>query len=209
MADDALISVITVDSNVATIPRAVARLLVEPTAEWCSAENRCSRPSSDSRRAFYDTPISMCSSLEACGGTNVPETYLNFVYLDYRARNASFKRILRNIEGRRNVVRILADEGADDAHGTYRLKTSRCTTRGIAEALATIINAFRSTGRLLHPDDISDIVCGLRVAIPRRLTYNMIYDVCALMNRRNACQPILDDCAYGCETSNNSDDNGI
>lgn len=194
------INTITVDSNVAIIPRLVARLLVEPAQEWCSEPNECRRsPASENNcRAYYDTPISMCASFEACG-VGVPDRFLNFVYLDYREQNASLKRILRNIENRRSIVRIVADEGASHAHGTYRIKTSRCTLRCVAEAIATIINSFRGIGHLLHPDDIGDIACGTKIVTPKRLCYNMTYDIETLLARRNAHRPIVNDCA-DCES---------
>lgn len=124
----------------------------------------------------------------------VPENYISFVYIDYHLKNASFYRILKNIENRNNVIRIVADENAECAHGTYRLRVSSCTQNGIAEAISTIVNTFRATGKLMHPDDISDTICGRKVVTPKRLSYNMSYDICALMSRRNANRPIINDC---------------
>lgn len=196
---------ITIDSNIASIPRMVANLLIEPSMEWCSSENTC-RNIDTTVRAYYDTPICMCA-VGACGEITVPESFLNFVYLDFRLPNASLKRLRENLKSRKHVILIVAATSADDRveneekeRPMYRIRTTHCSLRGVAEAIATIINAFRSVGRLVHPDDIGDIVCGVKSTLsspppPRQLTYNMMYDICALMRRRNNLQSVENDCA--------------
>nr|WOJ45327.1 GrBNV_gp81-like protein [Apis mellifera nudivirus] len=188
---------ITIDSNIASIPRMVANLLIEPSMEWCSSENKC-RNIDTTVRAYYDTPISMCTA-GACSEITIPDSFLNFVYMDFRLPNASLKRLRENLKSRQNVILIVAHEGAESERGMYHIRTTHCTLYSVAEAIATIINAFRSVGRLVHPDDIGDIVCGLKSTLsppppPRQLGYNMMYDICALMRRRNNLQSIENDC---------------
>lgn len=179
-------TLITIDSNISTIPKLVSKHLgLDKASEWCNSNGNCERKFSTN--IYYDTPISMGDTKKK----PIPDESHNFVYLDYGEPNDSLGRISKNICRLKNVILI---SNADVVSvGYYNLHAKNCSDWLIADVISTIITTFIHDKRLLHPDDIERLVCNKPSKnIP--ITSGMELDIRELMEARNKSRPSIHDC---------------
>lgn len=155
---------ITVDSNVACVPGKTVRLLPRHVAAsaWCSEPCVCADIDAGATardRVFYDTPIAMCSDMDSVVSATADQT-VSFVYIDASVKNRSYSRILRNLPRCQTTVVVLANADLDSApKGTYTvvLEKNHCGTGMVARLLALMVNAYRYSKVVLHPDTLLDV----------------------------------------------------
>lgn len=154
---------ITVDSNVACVPGKTVRLLPRHVAAsaWCSEPCVCADidvGATARDRVFYDTPIAMCS--DTVNMSAVADQTVSFVYIDASVQNRSYSRILSNLPRCQTTVVLLANanlESAPKATYTVVLEKNQCGTGMVARLLALMVNAYRYSKVVLHPDTLLDV----------------------------------------------------
>lgn len=154
---------ITVDSNVACVPGKAVRLLPHHVAAsaWCSEPCVCADVDVGATardRVFYDTPIAMCTDTDNMSA--VADHTVSFVYIDASVQNRSYSRILKNLPRCKTTVVVLANADSDTApRGTYTvvLDKNHCGTGMVAKFLALMVNAYRYSKVILHPDTLLDV----------------------------------------------------
>lgn len=154
---------------------------------------------------YYDTPLAVYTDRRDVSRLMDGRTYVHFVYLDFAKRNVSLERLLANLRGRENVILLLNEDPGNEyqkALGssilpyppTYMLRTGNVTAALVSEVIASVLNAFLLEERLLHADDIADLVCGKQVQTFRPVTLGMRVDIPRMIACRNALMGRVNDC---------------
>lgn len=154
---------------------------------------------------YYDTPLAVYTDRRDVSRLMDGRTYVHFAYLDFAKRNVSLERLLSNLRGRENVILLLNEDPGKEyqrALGssilpyppTYMLRTGNVTAALVSEVIASIVNAFLLEERLLHADDIADLVCGKSVQSFRPVTLGMRVDIPRMISCRNALIGRVNDC---------------
>lgn len=160
----------------------------------------------DEAEIYYDTPLAVYTDRRDVSRAMQGRTYVHFVYLDFTQRNVSLDRLLSNLRSRENVILLVNEDpaGEHERRGAtslelpvapaYLLRTGNVSVQLVAEVVASIVNAFLLEERLLHADDVVDLVCGKPVAQFRSVTSGMRVDIPRMIACRNARHSPLNDC---------------
>lgn len=160
----------------------------------------------DEAEIYYDTPLAVYTDRRDVSRAMQGRTYVHFVYLDFTQRNVSLERLLSNLRSRENVILLVNEDpaGEHERRGdpslelpvapAYLLRTGNVSVQLVAEVVASIVNAFLLEERLLHADDVVDLVCGKPVAQFRSVTSGMRVDIPRMIACRNARHSPLNDC---------------
>lgn len=179
--------IITIDSNIAEIPRLVSDLLDEPASRWCTSENQCTilQPNT----VYYNTPISMSNDV---GLHAMPNKMTNFIYVDFSDINTTLHRIMKNIKTYPKAVII---SNADvSAFGKYHLKVGNCNNQAIAEVIAAIVDTYKYKNRLVSPEEIKHLICDEDYEPPTPLPDIMLFDLYDIMEYKRNKFPEIEDC---------------
>lgn len=157
--------IITIDSNVASVPVQVAQLLPHHivSAPWCTDPCVCNSIDADQDRVLYDTPIAMCPDTDimfADVGT-AADNVVSFVYLDVGIKNRSYSRIMNNLPRLKTTVVISANADTNaEPKGTYTvvLDKNNCGTDMVVKFMALMVNTFRQRKLILRPESLLDVV---------------------------------------------------
>lgn len=206
---DEVYAVITIDSNDIALPPLIAAQLCVPANAWCRS-NRCRKlcsrrrhkrtaATADEAEIYYDTPLAVYTDSRYVNQLMQGRTYVHFAYLDFTQRNVSLERLLANLRSRDNVVLLVNEDPGGEhekARGepqlelpcspAYLLRTGNVSRPLLAEVIASIVNAFLLEERLLHADDVADLVCGNRVKTFRPVSSGMRVDIPRMIACRNA-----------------------
>lgn len=144
--------IITIDSNIDGIIKHVLKdrfkYYRDDIKIWCKAIDKCNKSGAvnDTRRnitLYVNSPLSMVTHIK---DHKLPpdNEMINFVYLDFRKQNAALVRLLRNMNGRENIV-LFATELNDTTVGRYTIIVGNAPDDIIAELLLVSIGAFIET----------------------------------------------------------------
>lgn len=156
--------IITIDSNVASVPVEVVRLLPHRvvSAPWCTDPCVCKSIDGTSDRVLYDTPIAMCPDTDIMFADPVHvDNTVSFVYLDVGVRNASYRRITKNLPRFKQTVVVSANADINaEPKGTYTvaLDKNNCGTDMVIKFMALMVNAFVQRKLILHPESLLNAV---------------------------------------------------
>lgn len=157
--------IVTIDSNVASVPVEVVRLLPHRivSAPWCIDPCVCkSIDGGPSDRILYDTPIAMCPDTDIMFvDPTAADNTVSFVYLDASIKNPSYRRIAKNLPRFKQTVVVMANADTDDKQqGTYTvvLDKNNCGTDMVTKFMALMVNAYVQRKMILHPDSLLDVV---------------------------------------------------
>lgn len=158
--------IITIDSNIASIPSLVSSKLNKAATLWCTDVNSCKGRkrrrrqhhdnTDDDSVIYYNTPLSMSDDLSQ---HRLPENMISFIYLDHRQINAALNRILKNISDRREDDVVIISNADIYGMGTYRMHIGNCSDSAVAEVIAALILMFKVNGTLIHPDELKQLLC--------------------------------------------------
>lgn len=162
--------IITIDSNVASVPVEVVQLLPDRivAAPWCTEPCVCNSIDGSADRVLYNTPIAMCPDTDIMFvDPAAVDNTVSFVYLDVGIKNPSYRRITKNLPRFKQtvVVSANADENAEPK-GTYNvvLDKNNCGTDMVVKFMALMVNAFVQRKLILHPESLLNVVS--KVPIP-------------------------------------------
>lgn len=148
---------VTFDSNIEYIPKAVSRKVYSPTKSWCYRVNECTTDLQNKQiKFYYNTPISMSDDKYGDNSdlirTANAAIFTNFVYIDESKNNEAKARIKSNFSKFTNrVIQITRNATVD--YGYYNIKNSmNYPDQLIVSLIANIINYYMSSGgKLLDP----------------------------------------------------------
>lgn len=153
--------IITIDSNVPTVPVEIVRLLPRSivSAPWCTAECVCESVDGTSDRVLYDTPIAMCPDTDVMFvDPDAVDNTFSFVYLDASVQNPSYGRITRNLPRFKQTVVVSANNADSDAaqRGAYTVvfEKNNCGTDMVVKFMALMVNAYAQRKMILHPESL-------------------------------------------------------
>lgn len=150
--------VVTFDSNVEYMPKAISRKIHSPTKGWCYNVNDCATSLDNKEiKFYYNTPISMTDdkfgdNSDLVRRANAP-IFTNFIYIDESKVNEATARIKANFSKLDNrVIQITRNSSVD--YGYYNIKNStNYPDQLIVSLIAKIINYYISSGgELLDPN---------------------------------------------------------
>ena len=159
--------IITIDSNVPSLPLQVTQLLPHHIVSepWCTDTCVCTSvkgASSDQDRVLYDTPIAMCPDTDIMfTDPTAADNMVSFVYLDVGIKNRSYTRILNNLPRFKNAVVISANADTNAVpKGAYTvvLDKNNCGTDMVVKFMARMVNTFKHRKLILHPESLLDVV---------------------------------------------------
>lgn len=151
---------VTFDSNVIFVAKAVSRLLNVPTKQWCYKTNYCITDLSNQNiKFYYNTPISMTDdnledNLDLINLAN-SSIFINFIYIDEEQKNDTYYRIKDNFKKLLNPV-VIITRNSNMNYGYYNIKNSlNYPDKLIHSFISKIIQHFiDSDGELLDPNDL-------------------------------------------------------
>lgn len=137
--------IVTIDSNVPDIIKHVLRdhfkYFKQEIKVWCRDVDKCDK-SKDNRQLtmtlYVNSPLAMATRLE---NYPLPDEMINFVYLDFRQKNATLTRLLKNMNGRSNIV-LFSTELNDNTVGRFTVRVGNVTNDLIAELIIVSIATF-------------------------------------------------------------------
>lgn len=179
--------IITIDSNIAKIPRLVSDLLDEPASIWCTSENQCARLQTNT--IYYNTPISMSDDVSL---HTMPKDMKNFIYIDFKDTNPTLDRIMKNIKTYPKAVII--SNANTLAFGKYHLNVGNCNNQAIAEVIATIVYTYKYKNRLISSEEIKHLICNEDYEPPAQVPDIMIFDLYDIMDYKRNKSPEIEDC---------------
>lgn len=170
--------IVTFDSNVEYIPKAISRKIQTPTKNWCYQLNECVTDLQNKQiKFYYNTPIAMTDDKFGDNGDLVRQAnssiFTNFIYIDESKNNEAKARIKANFPKLDNRV-IQITRNSDVDYGYYNIKNSmNYPDQLIVSLIAKIINYYISSGgKLLDPNTwLTDNQ--QRATNARFITYNL------------------------------------
>lgn len=137
--------IVTIDSNVPDIIKHVLRdhfkYFKQEIKIWCRDVDKCDK-SKDNKQLtmtlYVNSPLAMATRLQ---NYPLPDEMINFVYLDFRQKNATLTRLLKNMNGRSNVV-LFSTELNDNTVGRFTVRVGNVTNDLIAELIIVSIATF-------------------------------------------------------------------
>ena len=171
--------IVTLDSNVDYIPKAVSRKIYSPTKNWCYRVNECVTDLQNKEiKFYYNTPISMTDDKYG-DNSNLVKTanasiFTNFIYIDEAKNNEAKNRIKSNFSKLDNrVIQIIRNSPID--YGFYNIKNSmNYPDHLIVSLIAKIINYYISSGgQLLDPSTWLLTTNDQRPTDDRFIAYNL------------------------------------
>lgn len=156
--------IITIDSNVASVPVEVVQLLPQRivSAPWCTDQCVCKSIDGSSDRVLYDTPIAMCPDTDVMfADPTAVDNMVSFVYLDVGIKNPSYRRITKNLPRFKQTVVISANADTNaEPQGTYTvvLDKNNCGTDMVIKFMALMVNEFVQRKLVLHPESLLNVV---------------------------------------------------
>lgn len=157
--------IVTFDSNMSCITdKLEATMYPVPIRRWCRDACACinikDSVSSKTYSLFYDSPISICDSIDGMPIKNKFSMF-NIIYIDKRVRNERYKRIVKHLKelDRAVVITTESSDGVDtdSTPGIYNYilnNADTCSNDLVLRFIVTFINSFVRLKRFLHPDDM-------------------------------------------------------
>lgn len=184
---------ITIDSNVGSIPQLIAEKLPTPGIRWCTMRDQCPNVSSNDG-IFYNTPVGLMSDLS---NYKLPNDALHFVYVDFSKNQFDLSRLLKNIRSLRNVVVI--SNGDAYSTGQYALTIGNCTEDDVAEVISGIIVVHLEFGFAVSEDAVTALLSdGVYVPSEDSATDQKIYNVYNILDSKRSTSGEISDC-YECK----------